>query len=393
MRRLKIVYAVETLRPPRGGAERSALELLARLAGEHAVVAVYLAEPGAATEGPPGVELHPVRASVDGPDYWGTKRRRREVIADEVAKLLVERGADVVATALHAGPGAVEAATVAGTPAVLFLHSYEGLCKHAFDLGTRCSPDWDCVACPSALALEGPERAELRASREAHRRALADAAELIAPSACVARACEAWAGRRPHVAHPVPPSVIPARAERGGPLVLAAARWSPNKGLDLLDPLADALAPHSLAITEAGLPPLVAERLGRRPRVHLVPNAPLSELLDGAAALLVPSQWEEPFGRIAYEGMAAGVPTLAAGVGGLREFVPAEQLVDPPGDAAGWRAAVDGLLDGGWERARRRGRHAAEAIAAADPLGRVEAILTHAAASTGSLTAAGGTRA
>ena len=379
MERLRILYAVETLLPPRGGAELFAIELFERLADRHHVTALSLDRAGQWT-GPAGVELCAIPPPPDGPGYWSTKRRRREAVAEGVAALLRERDVDVVASTLHAAPGATAAATAAGVPVTLFLHSYEPFCKYAFDAGSRCVPGSGCRSCPAASALPPSERSELLASRQAHRRAVEHAAEVIATSATVARACEDWAGRRPVVAHAIPPEVPPARARRDGHVLLAAAEWSPNKGGELLEPLAEALAPHRLAITVDGLERSLARRLRRHRHVRLVPNAPLAELLEGAAAVLVPSQWPEPFGRLAYEGLAAGVPTLAAAVGGLREFVPPEQLVDRPADPMRWRESLDAVLED-WEAARTRGRVATDAIQADDPLGRIEATLARAAGS------------
>lgn len=363
MRRLAILYAAETLIPPRGGAELYALELLEELAERHGVTAVFLDDEPAPAD-----------------RYWAAKRERRDAVAGAVRAELARGGADVVATGLHAGPGAIAAAAAEGVPSVLFLHSYEALCKYAYDAGSRCVPASGCRDCPRVAALPAAERAEVVASRLAHAASLEAATALVAGSAAVAAETEAWCGRRPEIAAPVLRDVSRARADIGGPIVLAAASWRPNKGRDLLEPLADALAGRALVIDAADLDAELADRLRARPNVRLVPNASLAELLDGAAALLVPSQWREPFGRVAFEGLAAGVPTLASATGGLSEFVPAEQLVDPPDDAARWREAVDAVLvPGAWEAARERGRAATEAVLASDPVGVVEDVLLRAA--------------
>jgi glycosyltransferase involved in cell wall biosynthesis len=47
----------------------------------------------------------------------------------------------------------------------------------------------------------------------------------------------------------------------------------------------------------------------------------LLEHLSDAEMLVVPSIWPEPFGRVAVEGMAAGLPVVATPVGGLSEVV------------------------------------------------------------------------
>jgi glycosyltransferase involved in cell wall biosynthesis len=55
--------------------------------------------------------------------------------------------------------------------------------------------------------------------------------------------------------------------------------------------------------------------------VTIGPSAPIKKVLAQSKIVLVPSQWEEPFGRIAVEAMVNGIPTLASFTGGLKEIV------------------------------------------------------------------------
>ena len=97
--------------------------------------------------------------------------------------------------------------------------------------------------------------------------------------------------------------------------------------------------------------------------VRITRNAPAVQLLGDAALLLVPSQLAESFGRLAFEGLAAGVPVLAAARGGLTEFVPEGQLVAPADEPNAWVTAIRGLMSKGrWHSARAHGLGAAEAI-------------------------------
>lgn len=56
-------------------------------------------------------------------------------------------------------------------------------------------------------------------------------------------------------------------------------------------------------------------------RVGTVDPAHIHEFYQVADLVVVPSEFEEPFGMVAIEAMAAGIPVLAANKGGLREFV------------------------------------------------------------------------
>ncbi len=69
-------------------------------------------------------------------------------------------------------------------------------------------------------------------------------------------------------------------------------------------------------------------------------------LMSALDVLLVPS-WEEPFGRVVVEAMAAGTPVIATSRGGTAEIVAdgANGLLAPPRDASAWAAAIERLLD------------------------------------------------
>ena len=329
---MDILFAAEGLVPAIGGAERFMLEALEALRARHSVRAVYL-EPSQRPE-----------------RYWEWRRLRREEVGRRVERALAERRPDVVVTQLHATPAVISAAETAGVPTVLVMPSYESLCKHAFDAGTDCRPETMCRGCPAALALPESERGELVRSREAHEASLAAASALVAPSRFVAAACRDWCGREATVVHPVGASPGDARARPEGPVVALASRWTRNKGAEIVAALGDV---RSVEGDEA-----------------------FGDVLGGAGVLVVPSQSPEPFSRIAFEGMAAGVPTLASATGGLLELVPAQQLVADYGDPVAWRAAIAALRKPRrWRAARERGLNAARTVRRQAPLRRFEELL------------------
>ena len=65
-----------------------------------------------------------------------------------------------------------------------------------------------------------------------------------------------------------------------------------------------------------------------------------------AKLLLVPSQWEEAWGRIATEAQLSGIPVLASRIGGLPESVgPGGILVEPNAPLDDWLAALSRMWD------------------------------------------------
>lgn len=63
-----------------------------------------------------------------------------------------------------------------------------------------------------------------------------------------------------------------------------------------------------------------------------LPVAGVVEQVAAARAVVVPSLWEEPFGRVAIEAFALGRPVITTGRGGLHEVV---------GDEGGWITGTD----------------------------------------------------
>jgi glycosyltransferase involved in cell wall biosynthesis len=68
-------------------------------------------------------------------------------------------------------------------------------------------------------------------------------------------------------------------------------------------------------------------------------------LANEADLLLVPSIWQEPFGRVAVEGLISGTPTLVSDIGGLPEAVNFEQkLLVVPDSKEAWRKSISAFI-------------------------------------------------
>lgn len=383
---VEIVFAAERLWPARGGAERFALELLSALSARHRVRAIFVSTTGTSARGacPSGLSVTSLAdPAPPSTPYWLARRRRTDALGALVREELVRRPADVVLTQLHAAPAVLAAA--GATPTVIMLPSYEALCKYAFDADRSCPEPGVCAVCPRARGLAAGERREFLHQRDGHMHALDSAALLVAPSHTVASVCAMVCGRRPDVVPGVIGSgasvpLAPATPLPVGRVVFAAASWSVNKGARLLAPIATRLAPRRVVVYGDGLDPQVRARLTRIRNVRIHGYAPMARVLSGAGALLVPSQWPEPFGRVAFEGLAAGIPTLVSATGGLAEFVPAAQLVNAYGSADAWDRAVGALEDhGAWGAARERGLAAVKRLLSTNPVADLEGLILAAA--------------
>ena len=150
--------------------------------------------------------------------------------------------------------------------------------------------------------------------------------------ACVSQAqSRMLGGGLPVVPYGIDVGRVPFRAEPGD-FLLTVGRLVPTKGAD-----------RAIAIARrAGLPltivgdvtPYLADSLPyyeERIRPHVdgvrvrhfptLPNAEVLELMSRARAFLFPISWEEPFGLVVAEALAAGTPVVATPRGSLPELV------------------------------------------------------------------------
>lgn len=136
------------------------------------------------------------------------------------------------------------------------------------------------------------------------------------------------------------------------PTVVYAGRLDEAKGVRVLMTGWDRYRKESgepgLSLVIAGSGPLgdeVAAWASARPSVEMngtVSSDRCAELIARARAVLLPSAWEETFGLVAVEAMAAGVPPIAAGHGSFAELITpgADGILFTPGDPGSLALAI-----------------------------------------------------
>lgn len=165
--------------------------------------------------------------------------------------------------------------------------------------------------------------------------------------------------------HGVTPSRYPSSDADEGYL-LHLGRYCPEKGTHLAIDVAELVGlPIKLAgrLHEAGTS-YYNERVRPRLRPAVVMDVGEADhdakvaLLRGARALLLPLQWEEPFGLVAIEAMSAGTPVVGFARGSLPELVDegVTGFLVPPDDIGAMAARVQALTSFDRRRCAERAR-------------------------------------
>lgn len=306
------------------------------------------------------------RATLPARMLWSRESQR--LLADEVARF----GPDVVHvhnTFPLLTPAVLQTCVQARVPVVATVHNYKLACANGelFRDGATCH---ECLPSPSSAGgmvagLPGVRHGCYRSSRSAslavvaatavHARAWRELVSAYVFISAAQRNILAPLGLPPErcfvkhnfVAAPRAADAPPAGSHRVRPATVAfVGRLDAAKGAPQLMAAWDAFRVRrpqtGLRLVVAGGGPLAGQvqdwARGRDDvdLVGLVSRAEASTVLAGARAAVVPSAWEETFGLVAVEAMAAGTPAIVAGHGALPELVTDghDGAHFPPGDVA-----------------------------------------------------------
>jgi glycosyltransferase involved in cell wall biosynthesis len=296
----------------------------------------------------PGVEVDHVPAGPARPVPRDDLLPHMDELADQLAQAWRRERPDVVhAHFWMSGRAALAAARPFDLPVVQTFHALGSVKRREqgpHDTSPRCRVAQEAAIAARADSIVATCTDETR--------------ELIAMGADPARIAVVPCGVDLDVFTPDGPA---APRRTGRHRLVAVGRLVPRKGL--ADAICALAALPDTELVVAGGPP--ARSLGRDPEVRRLVNLArrcgvgdqvrFSGRMDprGVAGLLrsadalVAVPWYEPFGMVALEAMACGVPVVASAVGGLLDTV-----VDgvtgvhvPPRDAAALAAALRRLLD------------------------------------------------
>lgn len=289
---------------------------------------------------------------------------------------LLDLAPDVVFVHQLFDEGMLAEILAAGIPAVRFLHDHRLLClrEHKYTaLEQRpCTqaPGVGCYGCLGFLRRAAdPSRelglvslGELRARIGRHR-----TMEAVVVGSTYMKEQAAAAGFEPSRIVVTPLGVATVEdgdAPRSATQLLFVGALTTGKGVDvLLDALARTGPGTTLVLAGDGPQRATLEAqartLGIAARTTFlgrVGRAEVTTLLQTSAALVLPCRQPESFGLVGVEAMAHGLPVVASGLGGVREWLDHGRtgLEVPPLDPGALARAVDTLV-GSPELARRLG--------------------------------------
>jgi glycosyltransferase involved in cell wall biosynthesis len=256
---------------------------------------------------------------------------------------------------MHLSPAIFPALRSVAT--VLNIANYKPICPIALKLlpdGTRC------VVPPGLVCLRSRCVGPAHWVRDRPRYALIGRAVSAADHVLT---CSAWMTQE-LARHGIASTYLPwpsppvhagfSRRPAATPRFVYLGRLAPEKGVGVLlrafATLVERVPDALLRIVGSGPLELALRaetaRLGLDSAVEFVGQANRAQIdaeLEGAWALVAPSLWAEPFGMIALEALARGVPVVATSGGGFDETVnePLTGILVPPGDD---RALADALI-------------------------------------------------
>jgi glycosyltransferase involved in cell wall biosynthesis len=341
VRRLRILFAGYSLKDPLGGGELSARALLTALSDTHEVEALCVGRRAQRYEIDGGVRCQDIATSLMPPPAG---------VPFHVAAMIVERQfrATLARSVTDCPPDLLLLQQPAylrtsdlprETTLVIFLHS--AACYGVGD--------------PNPVRWKRAVSRVFRTARAAGNAALLRRADLIVANSMFLRGLvQREAALESQVVPPFIASSTPAPESRHAPSSAADREaitfvgLDPWKGAQIALRIAEASPQRRFLFLDG---PRASAEMRRRARA--LPNVTclgwtndMDSVFARTRLLLVPSIWEEPFGRLPVEAGAFGIPSIASARGGLAESVGSGGvLIDPPEDIAQWLRHIEAFDD------------------------------------------------
>lgn len=144
-----------------------------------------------------------------------------------------------------------------------------------------------------------------------------------------------------------PPFDPPLLKVKRNPTTVTFVNPVPDKGVDVFIDLSQRFTQLPFLAIEGWYPVQLPERALSKNVRYLRRQDSLDEVFADTRVLLVPSRWEEGFGRVVVEAGLYGVPSIATRIGGLVEACGDSGMLVDGLDPGRWSDALEDLLDEG----------------------------------------------
>ena len=339
---MRILVASKYFYPPFGGGEISLYNILRDILNQHNIHILYSDSFG--QPGPDNFSFSILPTKISNPLVRGYTIRmffENLLWQNKVLRELRNNEYDLLITQLEYSAPSIIAAHQRGIPSLLFVRSFEYSCIYGdytcqFNQCFKCLRNWkDKVEYPFAVML-----------KKMMQTAFMSANNIIANSEFLANFYSSLYKRSLNVIYPY--GFEKAVDDKSGSVndgYITMITPVKNKGVDIFIKIAQKLPElNFLAIgrTEENI----------KKEIVQVPNLTYEEWTDdkkkifsNTSIIIVPSLWDEPFGRICVEALANNLPVIASNKGGIPEAVgKGGILINDPYDIDSWVNTIKDIL-------------------------------------------------
>jgi glycosyltransferase involved in cell wall biosynthesis len=345
---MKFLLAADNFSRGSGGAPRSAQDIVKiLLAAGHQVAVIEEGKKSLKTD---AADFDHYQIRLRGPLLPGDRDLVTIILNPRwrktIRSLAISFGPDLIITQGMLAPGALQAGAELGIPTAYFFRGYGPFCPIQYN--SKC-PETDCTR-PQCWGCLSPSRKFkyplLKKVLKLYESTVPDAALIVANSKYIAGIFDRFWNTRTEVVLPTV-GLLPAEKPENDPSgYLLFIKPQKIKGLDILLELARRMPEQEFAVA-GETRGKAARTLANLKNVKILGwRDDIGEVYRGAKALLGPSLWPEPFGRVFAEAAAVGCPSIAFNSGGIPEAAGKCAKLLPRGASIDdWIAAVNSLND------------------------------------------------
>lgn len=329
---MRILFSGESLYPPKSGGDISALSLLEELTkdGEYDVDAIFIGKKNEIEEYN-RITIYRKKSLFSSLPSWIKRYFLNKKWFKILDSHLKENKYDWVITQAVLAPASVIIAKKHGINVMLFIRGYENFCiSHLRDINIV--KRHDCWKYASwKYKIQYPFFKEVI---KWHEKALKLADIIVTNSEFVKTVANNYGVKVKEVIYPTI-RLKDYKTKRKEAEYITLIIPAKRKGVEIFLKIVDKMSDKKFLAV--GKSEKIRELRKRRNITHIRWSKDMRKIYSKTKILLVPSIWQEPFGRVVVEAMCNGIPCIVSNVGGLPEAVGnAGIIIDNPNDVMSW---------------------------------------------------------